>query len=389
MNRNIIYFVLAVLGLIGTSFASPVIVSNSNSIAPNSVYEFLTNNFFVNVTDTVAVNSLVWSFNGVVVYTQNGVTDHSGIFNYTAPPYNAVANILVSVNIIDSGGNGIVSTRNVIYKQYILPSVATILPLVVQANSLSTFNAQLTPGSFPLNDVIWNFQTHYYTNIAYNGTNYQAYTFPVAGTYSVVAQACDINAFCSSASQSVHAASSVPNSYWTISSATVFGGRIGNTILGIPSVGLQAPSRGQITALFRPQNDSNPISTVTFNWGDSSALQQTTYNSGVTTDTFYHNYVNFGNYSVSATVCDTIGNCNTTSIVQYVYQQTFAGSLSSVILNSNPNIPTSTFLSQLLSGLNTFGSNLVGALIEFAVVVALLIFGVIFALGYAKKRKII
>ena len=138
--------------------------------------------------------------------------------------------------------------------------------------------------------------------------------------------------------------------------------------------------------IFHPQNDTYPVATVTLNWGDGGPLAQTVYNSGVTSDTYYHNYPYVGNYTVSVSVCDTIGNCNSTTLLHYDYQQTFTGQVGQLLFNTNPSTPTTSILTNIANDLAQLGATILGAVIEILAAAALLFFGVIFGLGYARKH---
>lgn len=376
--------VISVLLLIGFSFASSPVIA-SNSILPASGWQYLTQKYSLNVTNSIGVNSIVWTFNGVpTAYGYNNIL--TGIFNFTAPAYNGIGNVIISANVIDSSGNFMVVTENSYYQQYILPSIGTILPTLFSANQLITFSASVTPGSFPVNQITWEFQSHYYTNIAYNGSNYQSYDFKTAGSYLVIAQVCDTNAFCSSKSQQVTPSGSAPNSYWTVRNSTILGSGLGKTG-GIPFFAFAYPNRESIHLIFQPNNDTNPIQSVTFNWGDGKALVKTTYGNGVQADTYYYTYASVGNYTISVSVCDAVQNCNTTVLAQVLYRQTLSGQVGSLLLNTNPQ---TSVLSQIGSDIANVGATIFGAVIEIIAAIiglgAIAFFGGIFLLGWAKKH---
>lgn len=391
MNKQITLLILGFLLLVsgGLAFAQPVIVGNtiSNATIP---YQFLTEKYSVNVTDANTITSVTFTWNGISNTIDAPANTFNGIFNYTAPAYNSIGNVIVTANVLDSANTFTFLTENVYYHQYLLPTVANVVPTVVGANTAITYGVSVTPGSFPVNDIVWGFLGHYFTNVAYNGTNYQSYNLGSAGTYTVSAQVCDIHKFCSSASQSIRVEGTSLNSYWALEGAKVIGTKLG-TYDGIPIYGLQSPNRAQIVATFHPENDTNPIATVTINWGDGGAAQQTVYNDGVTQDTYYHNYPSLGNFTVTMTICDTIGNCNTTKVLYYLYQSTFVGALSQTLLNTQPTSTTAS--SALGAWWSSLGTTLAGAITEILIVLVVLMFGgmfaVLFGLSYLKKHKII
>lgn len=392
MNTKFLYAICISLFAIGIVSASPTI--SGPGITPNSTYEFVPVTFHVTVSDTNTLTSIAWTYNGISVYTENVVANSvkSGTFNYTAPAYNAIGGIIVTANVLDSANTFSLTSANVLYKTYVLPSITSMYPSVVEANTLSTFEATVAPGSYPVGNIIWGFQSNYYTNAAYNGSNYQSYNFRSAGFYTVSAEICDVNNFCSTDNLGVHTGSTVPQSYWVISNASVLGTEIGK-YQGVPIFGLEPPDYGTIYLKFRPQNDTNPIQSVTINWGDNTPYAQTTYSNGVLSQTYYHSYGQYGNYTVSVTTCDTVGNCNSTVLAHILYQETFGSALSNVLFNSHPGNSTISLLSELGTGVANFGENLVGALVEIAagvlLVGALIAVGFFVVVGQLKRMKLI
>lgn len=228
----------------------------------------------------------------------------------------------MSVLVYDSAGNYLNDTATIDLIPYILPTVSGINPTNATINTSTQWMAIVTQGSFALSNITWEFPNgNYIKNLPVIGANYQQWTYNQSGVFSTTIQICDVNNFCSQSVSNVYIASTTPPSYWTIGNANV-----------ITNLTYLNPEK--VTFTFIPYNDTNPIYSVQIFWGDgySDTYQ---YTGTTTTGTYSHSYYNLGTYNLSATICDTIGNCYNTFITNITYEQNIFG-LSSALISTSP-----------------------------------------------------
>lgn len=358
----------------------------TNTISPLSTYEYLPTTFSVNIISAQPINQIVWGFNGVVVYTDNvGVANAitSGVFNYTAPAYNGVANVVVYANVIDGNYLSDNVSNTIVYNKYVLPSLTSILPTATKVNETTTFYSTITQGSFSVNTIEWEIANKYFTDTAYTGVNFQAYSFNSAyPQITITAQVCDLHLFCTSTSQNVHVASLIPSSYWRVSNFTSQGSPIpgNNSNYNIPYQTLD-----RLTLYFTPQNDTNRIQSVIINWGDGSPNLLTNYTSAVTQDTYQHQWP-LGTFVVKAQICDIMQNCNVSTIFTVHSVQTLQGTIANFLVNQNPNTNTVNLAASLWSDISAFGSNLLAIFIGIILVIGIVYFGGSIAMGRLRKK---
>ena len=116
-------------------------ITVGGSSHPNKAYQFIPYTYTINVIDSDPIQNILWTFNGNVVKNQYlGVANNimSGIFNYTTT-YNSIGNVIISVSVNDSYDLLDSNSSTVLYRQYVLPSIATLLPTVTAAEFAYNF----------------------------------------------------------------------------------------------------------------------------------------------------------------------------------------------------------------------------------------------------------
>lgn len=365
MGMKIKSFMLIMLSLLmGLAFASANVVTTGTNPVYTGMHQQI-NISVSNLTSPFTYNILVYNASGTLVTNalySNSIASNSFYFteNSAWGTGNFVVNAIVSNSVASSS-----NTFDYVVDTYVNPSIKSLAPNVSLSNVSTTFLATVKQGSYPVNTITWQFGSTYFTNSAFNGTNYQTYKYTTAGTYSIIVQVCDTNHYCSSLTQAVYVGGKLHLSYWTVQNVTVYGTYLGTTKDGTFLYGLQAPNVEWVTLVFKPYNDTNRIATVTMNWGDGSPQLATAYTTSVSQDRYSHVWgslqnPNQGNYTISATICDVIGDCNTSVVAQVRYQSSFAGNLSTLLFNTNPNAHPTTYL----GGLGNWANGLVGEIIQ-------------------------
>ena len=357
MNKKTFLFApLLLLLLVGISNAQSLIVSQAT---PVSAFQFLNNTYSVTINDTfpnATLSNITWYFNGSIVGFQN----FSNVSNTIATvqfPYNYTGNYTLRAVVYDSLNNTNSSNTTIDIIPYLLPSISTITPTNTTVNVTTIFGVAITQGSFSVANLTWGFPNNYLTDVAIQGNNYQQYTFTAPGYYSVTAQVCDINDFCSQSTTTIYVASNLPSSYWQVSNAVLY-------------LNDNFPNPEKMTLTFIPYNDTNPLSQVSINWGDGSQITVYNYNPPLltgATQTYNHYYQTLGSYNISVTTCDTIGNCYTTPIATVNVTQNIVGNIGQVLIN-NGGVTTPGLLQSIYTYFtNNFGGAIIGTII-FAIV---------------------
>ena len=315
---------LGIVLLIGVTHASSYITISN--VSPNTTYQLYPTNFSVTINDTAPNSSLTnitWELNGTTMAIQNvsNLSVSNGTFydNFT---WNYTGTYNLTILAFDNQSNSNSSNFSIVYNTYVLPQITQISPQNSTINTSAIWMVTLTPGSFPLSNVTWDFpNNNYLENLAVSGANYQIFQFNQSGTFSITVQVCDVNSFCSQSVTQIYISSTIPTSYWTVGNAQVI-------------TNLTYLNNEVITLDFIPYNDTNPIYSVQVYWGDNYS-DTYKYTGDITSESYTHMYGALGNYSISATVCDTIGNCYNTFISNITYSQNILGTAESTLLSSN------------------------------------------------------
>lgn len=327
-NYNIISVILLFTIMVGLSQAGSINITNtslstlnSTMISPNTSIQYMNTTYSINITDNNTLTNILWYLNNTQISNQTLVNTTNTTLN-TSIIYNFTGIIPLTAIVSDSLNNSVNITEDINFTQYILPALNTINPIKTIANISTIYNIKITKGSFSLKNITWDFNNNYYTNLVLNGINYQAYEFKISGSSIVNVEVCDINGYCSQSNTAINIVNNTPNSYWKIIHAQM-------------ALRLIYPNPQIMTLHFIPNNDTNPISEVILNWGDGTPHSVYTYTTAITSASYTHRYILVGNYSVSATVCDTIGNCNQQFIANITYTQNLMGSVGHTIINTN------------------------------------------------------
>ncbi len=361
-------FVLFIFVLFGIASADSVSISNSSlstlnatsSASPTSAYQLIANAYSLNISSNVSlVNASVY-WNGSEIYSEN-FTNTTNATISTSYTENITGIYPITFIVYDNSTNELNDTANITINQYVLPTVSTILPTNATQNVSIIFNAVATQGSFPLKNITWEFQNNYLTDIAFAGANYQSWTYNQSGYFNTIVEVCDINAFCSQSSTTQYISNSTPNSFWAVSSAVM-------------DLNVNYPNPESIALTFMPNNDTNPISQVSINWGDSTPIQVYTYSSAITSATYQHLYTVLGNYSIYTTTCDTIGNCHTDFIANVSVSQNILGNIAQSAVNTNNGASTLS----VVAGIETWFQNTLGTTLGTLVFYLGVIVGAIF-----------
>ncbi len=380
-NYNIILSILLFTIMISLSQAGSIHITNtslstlnSTMISPNTSIQYMNTTYSVNITDNNTLTNIVWYLNNTQINNQSLINKINATLN-TSIIYNFTGIIPLTAVVSDSLNNSINITNDINFTQYILPALNTINPIKTTANISTIYNVKITKGSFSLKNITWDFNNNYYTNLVLNGINYQAYKFKISGSSIVNVEVCDINGYCSQSNTAINIVNNTPNSYWKIIHAQM-------------SLRLIYPNPQIMSLHFIPNNDTNQISEVILNWGDGTPHSVYTYTTAITSATYTHKYILVGNYSVSATVCDTIGNCNQQFIANITYTQNLIGSVGNTIINTNGKSNVGSSLNGIETYLKTQFGSIIGKiayylflLVAFIVVVGIIIFVIFLFLG--------
>ena len=364
MKKNIIFSTFAVLLLVSIVSADSVNISNTSlstlnttsNITPTSVFQLISNTYSLNVSSNESLSNATVFWNGTQIYTENFTANTTNATINASYTENSTGTYPISFIVYDNSTNELNDTANITVNTYVLPTVSQVLPTNSTENVSVIFNVNVNQGSFPLKNITWEFQGNYLTNVPFAGANYQTWTFNQSGYSNTIVQICDTNNFCSQSSTSQYISNNTPNSYWYVSSATM-------------NIAVNYPNPESMSLQFIPNNDTNPISQVSINWGDGTPIQVYSYSSAMTSATYQHLYTVLGNYSIYTTTCDTIGNCHTDFIANVSVSQNILGNLGQLALNTNSGTNTSSIFGSILTWAQTNFGNTLGTLFFYGAVI--------------------
>lgn len=187
----------------------------SNGSIANTIYQGITFNYNVNVTQGgFALKNILWELNGTPI--NNGVTNPANAVNGVNTFPITISNAgtyTVEAIVTDVNGASVSTSTTINVQNYTPPQISnfTIYPTanlnpqtlngqVNIVNGIATqFSVNLTQGSYPIQQLTWNFGDGTQTIInststpALNSTgiNYITHTFAQAGTYSIIVSAED------------------------------------------------------------------------------------------------------------------------------------------------------------------------------------------------------
>jgi len=187
----------------------------SNGSIANTIYQGITFNYNVNVTQGgFALKNILWELNGTPI--NNGVANPANAVNGTNTFPITISNAgtyTVEAIVTDVNGASVSTSTTITVQNYTPPKISnfTIYPTanlnpqtlngqINIVNGIATqFSVNLTEGSYPIQQLTWNFGdgTQAIINststpaLNSTGINYITHTFAQAGTYSIIVSAED------------------------------------------------------------------------------------------------------------------------------------------------------------------------------------------------------